>query len=134
MPDEVDVNVLARENHRDDLPALLVAHLGDLLEHLEALAHRVRDYMHRSQLMPGGAARHFARGLAYYDLGDFDGAIAEFTRAIQLDGGHARAYAFRALAHGYTGSPDKARADLQSAIRFQAEPLLIDEVRRALRQ
>ena len=80
------------------------------------------------------SARHFARGLAYYDLGDFDGAIAEFTRAIQFDGSHARAYAFRALAHGYTGSPDKARADLQSAIRFQAEPLLIDEVRRALRQ
>lgn len=80
------------------------------------------------------AARHFARGLIFYDLGDFDSAIAEFSRAIQLDGRHARAYAFRALAHGYTGSPAQAQADLQCAVRLKAEPMLIDEVRRALRR
>ena len=80
------------------------------------------------------AARHFARGLTYYDLGDFDGAIQEFTRAIQLDGRHARAYAFRALAYGYTGSIAEAEADLRSAIRLQADPKLVAEVRRALGQ
>ena len=80
------------------------------------------------------AARHFARGLAYYDLGDFDGAIAEFSRAIQLDGRHARAYAFRALSYGYTGNAAEAEADLQSAIRLKADPTLIAEVRRGLRQ
>ena len=80
------------------------------------------------------AARHFARGLIFYDLGDFDSAIAELTRAIQFDARHARAYAFRALAHRYTGSPAKAHADLQSAIRLKAEPMLIAEVRRALKQ
>ena len=80
------------------------------------------------------AARHFARGLAYYDLGDFDGAIAEFSRAIQLDGRHARAYAFRALCYGYMGNTAEAQADLQSAIRLKADPTLIAEVRRGLRQ
>ncbi len=80
------------------------------------------------------AARHFQRGLAYYDLGDFDGAIAEFSRAIQLDGRHARAYAFRALSYGYMGNTAEAQADLQSAIRLKADPTLIAEVRRGLRQ
>ena len=80
------------------------------------------------------AARHFARGLAYYDLGDFDGAIVEFSRAIQLDGRHARAYAFRALSYGYMGNTAEAQADLQSAIRLKANPTLIAEVRRGLRQ
>ena len=80
------------------------------------------------------AARHFARGLAYYDLGDFDGAIAEFSRAIRLDGRHARAYAFRALCYGYMGNTAEAQADLQSAIRLKADPTLIAEVRRGLRQ
>ena len=80
------------------------------------------------------AARHFQRGLAYYDLGDFDGAIAEFSRAIHLDGRHARAYAFRALSYGYMGNTAEAQADLQSAIRLKADPTLIAEVRRGLRQ
>lgn len=80
------------------------------------------------------AARHFSRGLTYYDLGDFESAIKEFSRAIHFDTRHARAYAFRALAYGYTGSSDKAQADLQHAIRHNADPKLIEEVRRALRQ
>lgn len=80
------------------------------------------------------AALHFKRGLTYYDLGDFDGAITEFSRAIQLDDRHARAYAFRALCHGYTGSTARAQSDLQNAIRLKADPKLIAEVRRALQQ
>lgn len=80
------------------------------------------------------AALHFARGLTYYDLGDFESAIKEFSRAIYLDARHARAYAFRALAYGYTGSAAKAQADLQSAIRLKADPKLITEVQRALQQ
>ena len=80
------------------------------------------------------AALHFARGLTYYDLGDFDSAIKEFSRAIQLDSRHARAFAFRALSYSYTGSDARAQADLQSAIRLKAEPRLIAEVRRGLGQ
>lgn len=79
------------------------------------------------------ATQHFSRGLTYYDLGDFDGAIKEFTRAIHIDGSHARAYAFRALAYGYIGNTARAQSDLQSAIRLKADPKLIEEVRRALR-
>lgn len=79
------------------------------------------------------ATQHFSRGLTYYDLGDFDGAIKEFTRAIQVDGQHARAYAFRALAYGYIGNTARAQSDLKDAIRLKADPKLIEEVRRALR-
>ena len=99
-----------------------------------------REPVARAPAASGGApaadpaARHFQRGLAYYDLGDFDGAIAEFSRAIQLDGRHARAYAFRALCYGYMGNAAEAQADLQSAIRLKADPTLIAEVRRGLRQ
>ncbi len=78
------------------------------------------------------AARHFKRGLTYYDLGDFDGAITEFTLAIQLDDRHARAYAFRALANSYAGRAARAQSDLQNAIRLKADPALIAEVRRGL--
>ena len=82
----------------------------------------------------GTAALHFQRGLTYYDLGDFEGAITEFSRAIQLDDRHARAFAFRALAYNYTGSAARAQSDLQNAIRLKADPKLIAEVRRALQQ
>ena len=80
------------------------------------------------------ATLHFKRGLTYYDLGDFEGAITEFSRAIQLDDRHARAFAFRALCHGYTGNTARAQSDLQNAIRLKADPKLIAEVRRALQQ
>ena len=80
------------------------------------------------------AALHFARGLTYYDLGDFDSAIKEFSRAIQLDERHARAFAFRALSYSYTGSAARAQSDLQNAIRLKADPKLIAEVRRGLGQ
>ena len=68
------------------------------------------------------AALHFKRGLTYYDLGDFDGAITEFSRAIQLDDRHARAYAFRALSYGYTGSTARAQSDLQRRNPSQGRP------------
>lgn len=87
-----------------------------------------------TRLAGSSATQHFSRGLAYYDLGDFDGAIKEFTRAIYIDGSNARAYAFRALAYGYMGDSARAQSDLRDAIRLNADPKLIEEVRRALRE
>jgi tetratricopeptide (TPR) repeat protein len=80
------------------------------------------------------AARHFSRGLTYYDLGDFDSAVKEFSSAIKLNPRHARAFAFRALAYGYLGNAVEAQTDLELAIRLKADPKLVEEVRRALKQ
>ena len=58
------------------------------------------------------------RGLAYYNKGENDKAIADYTEAIRLDPKLAIAYNNRGLAYGNKGENDKAIADCTEAIRL----------------
>ena len=64
------------------------------------------------------AIAYYSRGLAYYDKGDDDRAIAEFNEAIRLDPKFAYAYSSRGLAYDHKGDLGHADPDYNEAIRL----------------
>ncbi len=68
------------------------------------------------------ARTYIYRGAArYWKKGDFDGAITDYTRAIELDPEYAEAYDYRGFAHLNNGDIDKAIADYTKAIDIDQE-------------
>lgn len=61
---------------------------------------------------------HSIRGDAFFGLGRFDEAIADYNRAKRLDGQVARAYHKRALARRERGDQQGAAADIEQAQRL----------------
>jgi lipoprotein NlpI len=64
------------------------------------------------------AIAYYSRGLAYYDKGDDDRAIAEYNEAIRLDPKFAYAYSNRGLAYDHKGDLERASPDYNEAIRL----------------
>jgi tetratricopeptide (TPR) repeat protein len=60
---------------------------------------------------------HFNRGTAYRRAGDFDKAVGDFTKVIELKPGFARAYEARGMTEDDRGNRDKAREDIDEAIK-----------------
>ncbi len=58
------------------------------------------------------------RGLAYYEKGDYDRAISDYTEIIRLDPNDAEAYFFRGLVYDNKGDHERAIADYESALRI----------------
>ena len=55
------------------------------------------------------------RGIAYIWKKQYDLAVADFNKAIELDPKNGKAYNNRAIVYSYQGETDKARQDLQKA-------------------
>jgi TolB protein len=68
---------------------------------------------------PSAAEKHARRGLAHLEKGDYDRAIAEYTRAIELDPNLAKAYGQRGLAKLKTRDYDGAIEDCSAALRIK---------------
>ena len=64
------------------------------------------------------AVVYHSRGLAYYDKGDDDRAIADYNEAIRLDPNFAYAYSSRGLAYDHKGDLGRADPDYNQAIRL----------------
>ena len=58
------------------------------------------------------------RGDAYFEKEEYDKAIAEFSRAIELDPNYAEAYYKRGVAYLRKDKYDEAIADLTKAIEL----------------
>lgn len=58
------------------------------------------------------------RGVRYYDNGDDDRAIADYTQAIRLNPNDAAAYYNLGLAYAAKGDPGRAIADIEAALRI----------------
>ena len=67
---------------------------------------------------PNLAIAYYRRGLAYYDKGDDDRAIAEYNEALRLDPKFAQAYSSRGLAYDHKGDLGHADPDYNEAIRL----------------
>ncbi|HBL10236.1 MAG TPA: hypothetical protein DD379_02140 [Cyanobacteria bacterium UBA11162] len=70
------------------------------------------------QLSPDEADPYYNRGLARKELGDNQGAIADYTQAIKRNSNHALAYYDRGLAHANVGNRQSAIKDLQQAAKL----------------
>jgi len=64
------------------------------------------------------ASRYFDRGVARFDKGDLDGAIADWTQAIRLNPQLAEAYTNRGLARAHKGDLDGAIADFEMFLKL----------------
>jgi tetratricopeptide (TPR) repeat protein len=65
--------------------------------------------------------KYFYRGKRYYNLGEYDKAIHDFTRAIELESNYVFAYAERGLAWEKKGFHDKALADFTKALEINPQ-------------
>jgi len=64
------------------------------------------------------ALAYYERGNAQLDQRDNAAAVADYTKALDLDPTNARAFNNRALAYAALGQPDQALADYAAAIRI----------------
>jgi tetratricopeptide (TPR) repeat protein len=104
---------LAPKNTR----AFALHNRGSAYEYLGHLADAMADFNELIRLLPNGFA--FAdRGLVYLDRQEYDRAIVDLTKAIELDPRWTSAYKWRGTAYFYTGRNDRAIADFDTAIRL----------------
>src|SRR6266481_4148763 len=66
---------------------------------------------------PNRAHAYGTRGAAYYDKGEFDRAIADFSQAIKLDPNYALAYNNRGFAYFRKNDFDRAIVDYTEAVK-----------------
>ena len=58
-----------------------------------------------TEIEPSGAQGYYQRGMAHRSNGDYDRAIADYSRAIEIDPKFAQAFSDRGDAHAAKGTP-----------------------------
>jgi len=66
----------------------------------------------------GNANAAYDRGVNYYNNGDYNRAITEFTAAIRINQNQSAYYTYRGLAYFRTGDYDRAIADFNQVIQW----------------
>jgi len=77
---------------------------------IDSLTNQIRNNPNNSQL-------YLERGQAYFENGDFDKSIADFTQTIQLSPNNYTAYSKRAKVYMETGDYDKVIQDCSEVIQ-----------------
>jgi tetratricopeptide (TPR) repeat protein len=60
---------------------------------------------------------HFCRGNEYFDKGDYDRAIADYTKAIEINPNYAKAYNDRGMAYMELGDMENGCRDFAGACK-----------------
>ena len=77
---------------------------------------------------PLSADQYSQRGIARFEKNDLEGAIADFSRVIEMNGKDQEfCYYFRGLAHYRKGNPNQAIDDLSKAIAIKGDPRFLDD-------
>ena len=86
------------------------------------------------RLRPGDFLVHLLRGVAFARAGQYEEAVADFTRVVaqQSAGLHAAAYYERSIAYGKLGRQDKAAADRKKSKEAVTFPKKDPEAERAI--
>jgi Flp pilus assembly protein TadD len=80
------------------------------------------DFEEAAWLDPENHEIQFNLGVAYLSMADFEQAINNFTKAIELKPGQADMYGNRAVAHAAIGEDEKSEADVAEAVKLGAPP------------
>src|SRR6202008_5199407 len=74
------------------------------------------------------ADEYSQRGIARFQKNDLDGAIADFTKVIEMNGQDREfCYYFRGMAHYRKGNSTQAIDDLSRAIAIKPDPRFFDD-------
>src|SRR6476620_2712337 len=74
------------------------------------------------------AEEYTQRGISRFEKNDLDGAIADFTKVIEMNGsGQEYCYYFRGMAHYRKGNTTQAIDDLTKAITLKPDPRFLDD-------
>ena len=77
---------------------------------------------------PKSADEYSQRGIARFQKNDLEGAIADFTKVIEMNGkDQAFCYYFRGMAHYRKGDSNQAIDDLSKAIALKPDPRFFDD-------
>jgi len=79
---------------------------------------------------PTDAESFLKRGLTRQSAREHDGAIEDFTKAIELDGNLSKAYAARGVSREAKGDGDGAKADYSKSIQIE----IMNEIGRQMRE
>ena len=82
---------------------------------------RINDHVRRQAREPDDAAAYIRRGIAKMERDDYDGAIADFDSATELDSDNPEAYSHRGSAKSHVGDTDGAIADFDRAIEINPD-------------
>jgi lipoprotein NlpI len=95
--------------------------LSDILDHVgwETVDHSIRGT--GSLPDPKNAYQYAKRGAAYARNGHFDRAIADYTKAIEIDPNDSGVLTFRGYAYELKGDFDSAIADFTKAIEINSQ-------------
>ncbi|MFZ1954487.1 MAG: tetratricopeptide repeat protein [Desulfobacterales bacterium] len=85
--------------------------LGDSIQLLDEIVAEV----------PTDKMAYLTRGSAHLKLGQTDSSIRDFSRAIEIDAGYAKAYHMRGLAFEAAGNDSGALQDFNKAIEINPE-------------
>lgn len=74
------------------------------------------------------SSEYSQRGIGRFEKNDLDGAIADFTKAIEMNGENLEfCYYFRGMAEYRKGNPDQAIDDISKAIALKPHPRFYDD-------
>ena len=74
------------------------------------------------------ADQYAQRGIARFQKSDFDGAISDFTKVIEMNGQDLEfCYYFRSMAYYRKGNSNQAIDDLSKAIAIKPDPRFLDD-------
>jgi tetratricopeptide (TPR) repeat protein len=98
---------------------LMLGHcLNDLSERSEDFAGAARVFTGCILKRPDHAHAYWCRGTCYYKLGQLEKAVADFSRAVEIDSTLEEAWSFRGEVYSSMDRHDKAIADFSTAIRL----------------
>jgi len=83
--------------------------------------------------LPETSVDYYNRGKTYASKGQYDQAISDFNKAIEIDPGFATAYNNRGIAYFYKREYDKAWEDVRKAqgLGYQVHPGFLNDIRKA---
>ena len=74
---------------------------------------------------------YFRQGIAYYETGQYDNAISDFNKALEINPNYAEAYYNRGIINLRKQEYDKALDDLEKAqsLGFKVDPKFLNNAR-----